>query len=662
MQLNERHPGTGLDVQALAMNERRRARGLLETLAEAKAETVIQSEVDPQLQAQYSQLQQRINKGDALLRDASRAGNESKIAEIEEKLRSLLIERGDLEAQIRGGSSGPLQPQALTLSEMQKLVGPWSLLLVYSLGEKDSRLWSLSGDGELKSYTLPPRKTLEQAAKNLRAAWGRPRVESRAAQWAAQLSQKILAPVAADLGEKRLLIVADGALEALPFAALPDPRDLKDDPAAGEAARPLLVRNEIVHLPSISTLAALRRGRRRAAPPSWIGILADPVFSRNDPRVQGKATASGDHPAPANPDLSRAAEDFEIESFERLPFSRVEAESIAQLLPKHASRVALDFEASRDLIESQELKRYRILHFATHGLLNSKHPELSGLVLSQVDPQGHPRDDGFLLSYEISNLDLRAQLVVLSACQTGLGDEIRGEGLVSLTRSFMQAGVPKVVVSLWNVNDRATAELMTRFYRASDRKRPPAFFRLALRAALPAAQTGMELALLTGLLSSSRETGRPAAAPASLPSRSKWQQVNHRPPRTLTSRRPDRRDFLRARTWTDGFLFEEGEMSGGRIFNGVDARTGRYLRAPETEEEFVRRIHDTRLTPKQLLDYKWWIQRYAINDPKRAPAVDVDPLKLESAGWGVIFAPSISSDGRERPAAAPEATARTPRA
>lgn len=473
MQLEEQHPGTGLDAQALTMNERRRARGLLETLAEAKAETAIQSGVDPQLQARYRQLQQRINAGDALLRDASRTGNETRVEEIEEKLRSLLLDRGDLEAQIRGASSEPVQPQALTLSEMQKLVGPWSLLLVYSLGEKDSRLWSLSGDGKLKSYTLPPRKTLEQAAKNLRAAWGRPRADSRAAQWAAQLSQKILAPVAADLGEKRLLIVADGALEALPFAALPDPRDLKEDPAAGEAARPLLVRNEIVHLPSISILAALRRGRRRAAPPSWIGILADPVFSRNDPRVQGQTTAMGDHPVPANPDLTRAAEDFEIESFERLPFTETEANAIAQFVPKHARRLALGFEASRDLIESQELKRYRILHFATHGLLNSKHPELSGLVLSQVDPQGHPRDDGFLLSYEISNLDLRAQLVVLSACQTGLGDEIRGEGLVSLTRSFMQAGVPKVVVSLWNVNDRATAELMARFYRALIEKQLP---------------------------------------------------------------------------------------------------------------------------------------------------------------------------------------------
>lgn len=468
MQLHAQNPSAGFDAQALAINERRRARGLLEILAEARAE--IQSETDPDLLVQYKKLQQRINTGSALLRNASRDGDETKIATIEEKLRSLLTDLGDLEARIHGGSSAPAQPQQLKLSEMQELVGPWSLLLVYSLGEKRSRLWSLSGDGKLNSYELPPRARLEEAANRIRTAWGDHRDkkdEEKVAGWATQLSREILSPVAAELGEKRLLIVADGALEALPFAALPDPRDLLDNPNARTAARPLVVRNEIVHLPSVSTLAALRRGRRRAAPPSWIGVLADPVFTRNDPRVQGQAAAQiASTGAAHGSDLARAAEDFDIESFDRLPFTRVEAEAIAKLVPERARRVALDFEASRDLIESQELKRYRILHFATHGLLNSKHPELSGLVLSLVDAQGNPRDDGFLLAHEISNLDLRAHLVVLSACQTGFGDEVRGEGLVSLTRSFMQAGVPKVVVSLWNVNDEATAELMTRFYRA----------------------------------------------------------------------------------------------------------------------------------------------------------------------------------------------------
>lgn len=464
MHLHAQDPSAGFGTQALTMNERRRARGLLETLAEPQA--AIQSDADPDLLAQRRKLQQRINAAEAGLQRARGAGSEADIAVIEEKQRARLLELANVEARIRGGSSEPAQLHPLTLPDMQKLVGPWSLLLVYSLGDERSWLWSLSGDGQLKSYPLPSRQKLEEAAKKVRSSWGRQGGERKGTPWAAQLSREILGPVAAELGEKRLLIVADGALEALPFAALPDPRNLAENPDADEAVRPLVVRHEIVHLPSVSSLAALRRGRQRAAPQTWFGILADPVFTPDDPRVQKKAAALGDHRPPSNPDLARAAEDFSIESFDRLPFTRVEAESIAQFFPKHARRVALDFEASRDLVESQELKRYRILHFATHGLLNSKHPELSGLVLSLVDPQGNPRDDGFLLAHEISSLDLRAHLVVLSACQTGLGDEVRGEGLASLTRSFMQAGVPKVVVSLWNVNDRATAELMNRFYRA----------------------------------------------------------------------------------------------------------------------------------------------------------------------------------------------------
>lgn len=471
MRLHEQDPAGDYDTQALALNERRRARSLLETLAESKAD--YRSHADSESLAQVRRIQTRINAGEERLQHARGEGRDADVAKIEEKQRSLLVELADIESRI--GGHGPT-PQPLTVPEMQKLLGPWSLLLVYSLGEQRSFLWSLTSDGKLATQPLPPRESLEQAARQVRAAWshrgGEHGAAGRVAIW---LSQKILGPVAEKLGEKRLLIVADGALEALPFAALPDPRALTGTAEADAKADPLVVRNEVIHLPSMSTLATLRRERhRRATPPSWLGIIADPVFSADDPRLNGgrseEALPLGSH----GTDLSRSAEDLGIERFERLPFSRVEAESVAQLVPKGARRLALDFEANRELVESPELKRYRILHFATHGLLNAQHPELSGLVLSLVDAQGKPRDDGFLLAHEIARLNLPAQLVVLSACQTGLGNEVRGEGLISLTRSFMQAGAPRVVVSLWNVNDRATAELMKRFYRAMiDKGLPP---------------------------------------------------------------------------------------------------------------------------------------------------------------------------------------------
>ena len=467
MHLHSQDPNAGYDAQALALNERRRSRSLLEILAEPKPK--LESGADPELLAQEKQLRQKLNVGAAWLATDHGDHSAAEVASIEERLRALLLKLADVDAQLRSrrhGLAAVAGPQPLTVSDMQNLIGKWGLLLVYSLGEERSFLWSLASDGKIGSYLLPSRAWLEEAAGQVRIAWSRRRGErGTRTYWAARLSREILGPVAKELGSKRLLIVGDGALATLPFAALPDPRALSGKPEQDEAADPLVVRNEIVHLPSISTLAALRNlPNRKAVPPAWLGIVADPVFTADDPRVVKGGTSPTQASSIDNSNLARAAEDLGINRFERLPYTEVEAKAIAKLVPK-SSRVALGFEASRELIESRELKRYRILHFATHGLLNSQHPELSGLVLSLVDPQGNPREDGFLLAHEISSLDISAQLVVLSACQTGLGDEVRGEGIVGLTRSFLSAGVPRVIVSLWNVNDHATSELMTRFYR-----------------------------------------------------------------------------------------------------------------------------------------------------------------------------------------------------
>jgi CHAT domain-containing protein len=125
---------------------------------------------------------------------------------------------------------------------------------------------------------------------------------------------------------------------------------------------------------------------------------------------------------------------------------------------------ALDFMASRTTALKPELGEYRIVHFATHGMLNNVHPQLSGIVLSLVDETGQ-QQDGFLRLQDIYNLKLSAELVTLSGCQTGLGKDIKGEGLIGLTRGFMYAGAPRIVASLWKVDDRATSELMKHFYQ-----------------------------------------------------------------------------------------------------------------------------------------------------------------------------------------------------
>jgi CHAT domain-containing protein len=250
-------------------------------------------------------------------------------------------------------------------------------------------------------------------------------------------------------------------------------------------AQPLVVNHEIVSIPSASTMAVLRRENadRKAAPAKLLAVLADPVFSTDDGRV-GRARAAAKAPGTApNASLERSLNDLGMGGGRlfRLPGTRREAAGIVSLVPQEQRREALDFDASRSMMMSPEIGQYRIIHLATHGLLNGVHPELSGVVLSLVDRQGQPQD-GFLRLNEIYNLKLGADLVVLSACQTALGKEVPGEGLVGLTRGFMYAGAPRVMASLWKVDDRATAELMKSFYGSmlgSDALRPAAALRAA---------------------------------------------------------------------------------------------------------------------------------------------------------------------------------------
>jgi CHAT domain-containing protein len=157
----------------------------------------------------------------------------------------------------------------------------------------------------------------------------------------------------------------------------------------------------------------------------------------------------------------------------RLPFSREEAQAILSLAPRDASLEATGFRATRELATGGELPAYRIVHFATHGLLNAESPDLSGLVLSLVDEVGRRRD-GVVRLRDVQRMKLSADLVVLSGCQTALGKEISGEGLVGLTRGFLHAGARNVVASLWRVDDLATAELMKRFYGPMLRDGKPA--------------------------------------------------------------------------------------------------------------------------------------------------------------------------------------------
>jgi CHAT domain-containing protein len=358
------------------------------------------------------------------------------------------------------------------VEEIAGLLDPGTLLLEYSLGEERSVLWAV-GSGSLRSFLLPPQREIEEKARRLYQELSALEAGAvRREDTAEALSRVLLGPAWPEMESvQRLVVVPDGALHLLPFSALPAP-------GSGER---LVDRFEIAYLPSATTLAVQRR-RLEHRPPAmkWAAVLADPVFKADDPRLAGP---SGSGRLAADAALERSApEAAPLADLERLPATRDEAEEIAGLAPAGQVWTALNLEANREAVLASGLRGYRVIHFATHGLADARNPELSGLVLSLVDAGGRPRE-GFLSLTDIYDLDLDAGLAVLSGCRTALGKEVRGEGVMSLTRGFLYAGVPRVVASLWKVQDRTTAELMAHFYRAlwQDRLTPAAALREAQR-------------------------------------------------------------------------------------------------------------------------------------------------------------------------------------
>ncbi len=486
MRTRRTQPDERNEVAALNASEQARARSLLELLNETRAD--IRQGVSASLLERERALKIRLTvRLDALPRTLSSKATEAQKLAAKKEVNELTEEYRQAQAEIRQTSprySALTQPQPLKATEIQQLLDDETLLLEYALGEKASYLWAVTPT-TINSYALPPRAQIEQAVRQVyeklrtRPARGAT-TDSQFTSQTAALSRMLLGPASAQLGKKRLAIVASGALAYLPFAALPAPTAKNDQPhQPHQPHQPLMASHEIVNLPSASVLSVIRReSQGRQAASQTLAVIADPVFEANDPRVTNAKNELAMSAA-----LTRALKTTNSRAgLARLAFSRQEAEAIFAIAPRNATFKATDFTASRATATSETLSQYRMLHFATHGLLNNEQPELSGLVFSLVDEKGNAQD-GFLRLHEVFNLKLNADLVVLSACETGLGKEIKGEGLIGLTRGFMYAGVPRVVASLWNVDDLATAELMKLFYRGmlKDGLRPAAALRSAQR-------------------------------------------------------------------------------------------------------------------------------------------------------------------------------------
>lgn len=535
-----------LTIIAFEASERARARGLLDLLSEAgvagtPSDATLVNLIEKRRLIQRSIRLKTSQRAQAVVKNLKPLD----LIALDRELTNLNAEQGSIEGQIT--SSYPhyaaltsSQPQRATTIQQQ--LDDNTLLLEYALGDKRSYVWVVTQDS-INGFELAPRNQIEVMARRVTEALtvrnrdeknesfpqrqlriGKSEKEYSEASVA--LSNLILSPVASLLGQKRLVVVADGALHMVPFAAMPAPATSatansaeadKSKPGAKSSGiiapgpTPLISTHEIVTLPSASVLALQRRelGNRKPAPYA-VAVLADPVFDLQDVRV-AKATGIGNQHRKdiattgqtgdalskqgglslsetsrssnqVSP-LASALRDLGLNPDGKLPrlsLSRQEARAITRVAPANQSLSALDFKASRETATSPELSKYRIIHFATHGVLDLEHPELSGIVLSMVDEKGQPQD-GYLRLHEIYNLNLPAEMVVLSACQTGIGKQIKGEGLIALTRGFMYAGAKSVVASLWKVDDAATSELMAEFYKQmfTNKLKPAAALRAA---------------------------------------------------------------------------------------------------------------------------------------------------------------------------------------
>ncbi|MEM9593985.1 MAG: CHAT domain-containing tetratricopeptide repeat protein [Acidobacteriota bacterium] len=466
-------PEGGHAARAFGIAERARARGLLDTLADAGVDAA--GDADPKLARRERLLGQRVEALDLRRLELSAVGDDARLGRIETELATAVADLRAVRSELRRTSRRWREleaPSVADLATARSLLDSDTALMAYTLGERQSFVFWVTAE-DLKVHRLPGRGPLAERVRGIREALvargERPAGEGLAGRRqridaadravgrrALELGETLLGPLAGRLGSyRRVAIVAEGALHYLPFSVLTVP---------GTGRQPLVARHELVSLPSVSVLSAMRR-RGAQAPPiaeGSLAVVADPVFESVDARLAEVA-------------VSRSAPG----GFRRLPESGREADRLAALVGGDAL-IARGFEATRELVTGGTLEPYRILHFATHGVVDSRHPELSALVLSLHDAEGGALD-GFLRLHDLYRLRLGAALVVLSACQTALGRQVRGEGPVGLARGFMHAGVPRVVASLWTVEDRSTRELMERFYvRMLEEGEPPS---AALRSA-----------------------------------------------------------------------------------------------------------------------------------------------------------------------------------
>jgi len=427
MELERERPGQEYALVALATAERRRARALLDRFEQASAPIAAADAAGREReQALRDDVRSRALMDDLAPDQADSAGQDR----LSERLAELRRVRA------AAAPSPAREAGELPVAELRtRLAGGRTLLVEIALGAERSYLWAV-GEAGVSAHVLPPASVLEKQARELyrlltvrqhdlggsareradRAATS----DSRFREQARALSRSLLGGVEGLARVERLVVVPDGLLSYLPFSALPHP----DAPAA--EYRPLLLTHEVVRAPSLTAMLELLDRADGRAQQQGIGVrpriavFADPVFDVDDPRVAKPRSLEepGSTPEAAAPIALRGRRG--AGSLPRLLASRREAESIARAAPGADVAVATGFDAQRAAAEKALAEANAVVHFATHGVLNDEHPLLSGVVTSLVDANGR-RQDGFLRAQDLYELEVRSELVVLSACETALG-------------------------------------------------------------------------------------------------------------------------------------------------------------------------------------------------------------------------------------------------
>lgn len=489
--------GKALDyaAEAFRVSEEGRARSLLDMLGEVNAQ--ITEGVPPDLlKLKQDNLESQQQLADQLTGINLAGDQKRKPADLEADLDKLQTEFDEIENQIRTASpryAALTAAQPLSLADVQqKVLDDNTVLLEYCLGGDRSYMFAVARSG-VSLFKLPSRADVDKLATDFRAQLIPPKLQRRIvgidiaddqqrglgivqgpsenliafAAASNALYKTAVEPAASFFGDKRLLIVADGALNYIPFEAL-----VKTTTGEDYASLNYLIKtNDVVYAPSASVIAAIRQQSTPSTSKRLL-VIADPIFRTDDPRLGGMAVQTFGEARGLGLGLASAVSDVTGAGGQmpagmqlaRLAGTRIEAQEIAKIASAGGNQadVWTDLTASEDNVRSRDVSNYRVVHIATHGLLDAERPQFTGVVLSLV---GNKMGDGFLRTDEIFNLKMGNSLVMLSACETGLGKEKRGEGVIGLTRAFMYAGAPTVGVSLWSVADKSTADLMTDFYK-----------------------------------------------------------------------------------------------------------------------------------------------------------------------------------------------------